>query len=72
MQLLTVHPDGEVGEQLVQMVKDYRAHECDFVHSNGEATKSPRHAQGTPLVTQLKSSGRDGFILGGMRGRVPE
>jgi hypothetical protein len=47
MQLLIVQPDGEVGEQ---MVKDYRVHERDFVHSNGEATKSVRHAQCTPLA----------------------
>jgi hypothetical protein len=31
MQLLIVHHDGEVGEQLVQTVKDYTSHECAFV-----------------------------------------
>jgi hypothetical protein len=31
MQLLIVHRDGEVGEQLVQMVKDCTSYECAFV-----------------------------------------
>ena len=31
MQLLIVHRDAEIGAQLVQMVKDYTAHECDLV-----------------------------------------
>jgi hypothetical protein len=31
MQLLIVHHGGEVGKQLVQMVKDYTSHECAFV-----------------------------------------
>lgn len=65
MQLLIVHHDGEVGEQLVQMVKDYTAHECDFVRSDAEATKWARqHAHCALLVTQLESSAVDGFVLG--------
>jgi hypothetical protein len=36
MQLLIVHHDGEVGEQLVQMVKDCTSHECALV---GQAQK---------------------------------
>ena len=36
MQWLIVHRDGEVGEQLVQMLKDYTSHECAFV---GKAQK---------------------------------
>ena len=31
MQLPIVQGDGEIGEELLQMVKGYRRHECDLV-----------------------------------------
>jgi hypothetical protein len=66
MQLLIVHHDGELGEQLVQMVKDYTPHECDFARSEAEATKWARsHAKCALLITQLESPAVDGFSLGG-------
>jgi hypothetical protein len=38
MQLLIVHHDAEMGGQLVQMVRDYTAHDCDLVGSDAAHT----------------------------------
>lgn len=66
MQLLIVHRDAEIGEQLVQMVKDYTMHECDLVGSDAAALDwGRRHARCTLLVTQLEAQGLDGLALGG-------
>jgi hypothetical protein len=66
MELLIVHRDAEIGEQLVQMVKDYTPHECDFVGSNAGAFEwSRRHARCRLLLTQLEAEGVDGLALGG-------
>jgi hypothetical protein len=66
MQLLIVHRDAEIGEQLVQMVKDYTTHECDLVGSDAAALAwGRRHARCTLLVTQLEAQGLDGLALGG-------
>lgn len=66
MQLLIVHHDAEVGEQLVGMVKEYTEHNCGF------ATSAPRAldwARGVTrcslLITQLEAEGIDGLELGG-------
>ena len=46
MQLLIVHRDAELGEQLVRMVKDYTRHECDLVGSDAAALDwGRRHAK---------------------------
>jgi len=66
MHLLIVHRDAEIGEQLVQMVKDYTTHECDLVGSDAAALDwGRRHARCTLLVTQLEAQGLDGLALGG-------
>ena len=66
MQLLLVHSDAELGEQLVQMVKDYTAHECDLVATNSAATKwTQRHKECDFLLTQLDAKAIDGFAIGG-------
>ena len=66
MQLLLVHSDAELGGQLVQMVKDYTAHECDLVATNSAATKwAQRHKECDFLLTQLEAKGIDGFAIGG-------
>jgi Domain of unknown function (DUF4388) len=66
MELLIVHHDAEIGEQLVQMVKDYTSHECDFVRNNAAAFEwSRRHARLRLLLTQLEAEGVDGLALGG-------
>ena len=66
MDLLIVHRDAEVGEQLVQMVKDYTAHECDLVGSDVAALDwGRRHARCALLLTQLEGDGIDGLALGG-------
>ena len=66
MELLIVHRDDEVGEQLVQMVKGYTVHECDLVGSDVAALDwGRRHARCTLLVTQLEDDGIDGLAVGG-------
>jgi hypothetical protein len=66
MELLIVHRDAEVGEQLVQMVKDYTTHECDLVGSDVAALDwARRHARCTLLLVQLEGDGIDGLSLGG-------
>src|SRR5581483_136573 len=65
MQLLVVHRDAELGEQLVQMVKDYTAHECDFAGSAAAAMDwGKRHSGCRLLITQLQAEDLDGLALG--------
>ena len=66
MQLLVVHRDAALGDQLVRMVTSYTAHDCDLVDSNAAALQWGRsHAQCTLLLTQLQDEGVDGLTLGG-------
>ena len=66
MQLLIVHSDAELGEQLVRMVNDYTRHECDLVGSDAAAIDwGRRHAKCALLLTQLEANGIDGLSLGG-------
>jgi hypothetical protein len=65
MQLLVVHHDAEIGEQLVQMVKDYTSHECDLSDSSITAVDwGQRHGKCALLLTQLVAEGIDGLTLG--------
>lgn len=65
MELLVVHRDAELGEQLVQMVKDYTAHECDFAGSEVAAMDwARRHSRCRLLITQLQAADFDGLMLG--------
>lgn len=65
MELLIVHHDAELGEQLVQMVKDYTEHECDFAGSQPAAIDwGRRHSRCRLLITQLEADGLDGLALG--------
>jgi hypothetical protein len=66
MEILIVHHDAEMGEQLVQMVKDYTAHQCEFAGSDAAALDWGRHhPRCALLVTQLEADGIDGLALGG-------
>lgn len=66
MQLLIVHDDAEVGEQLVQMVKEYTEHHCGFANSDAGALDWARGVtRCSLLVTQLRGNGVDGLTLGG-------
>jgi Domain of unknown function (DUF4388) len=66
MQLLIVHRDAEIGAQLVQMVKDYTLHKCDFAGTNAAAMEwARRHSRCNLLLTQLQAEGVDGLALGG-------
>jgi len=66
MDLLIVHRDADVGEQLVQMVKDYTSHECDLVGSEAAALDwGRRHARCTLLIVQLEGDGIDGLAIAG-------
>ncbi|MEO5720749.1 MAG: DUF4388 domain-containing protein [Chthoniobacterales bacterium] len=64
MQLLIVHHDAEVGEQLVRMVKEHTEHHCGLAHSERAALD---WARGVPrcslLITQLDGEGLNGFRL---------
>ena len=64
MQLLIVHHDVEVGEQLVRMVKEYTEHHCGLADSERGALD---WARGVPrcslLITQLQGEGLNGFRL---------
>jgi len=66
MQLLIVHHDAEMGGQLVQMVRDYTAHDCDLVGSDDAAINwGRRRSHCTLLLTQVEDDGIDGLVLGG-------
>ena len=66
MQLLIVHDDAEVGEQLVQMVKEYTEHNCGFATSDARALDWARGvSRCSLLITQLRGDKVDGFSLGG-------
>jgi DNA-binding response OmpR family regulator len=66
MQILIVHDDAEVGEQLMRMVKDYTAHPCDLVESDAAALRWAReHARCGLLLAQLEGPAVDGLTLGG-------
>jgi CheY-like chemotaxis protein len=66
MQLLIVHHDPEVGEPLVQMVKEYTEHNCGFATSNARALDWARGVtRCSLLITQLEGEGIDGLELGG-------
>ena len=66
MQLLIVHDDAEIGEQVMSMLKDYTAHQCDLVESDAAALRWAReHACCGLLLTQLEGSAVDGLTLGG-------
>jgi hypothetical protein len=66
MEILIVHRDAEIGEQLVQMVKDYTAHGCELVDSDAAALQWGRgHARCALLLAQLEAEGVDGLGLGG-------
>lgn len=64
MQLLIVHHDAEVGEQLVRMVKEYTEHYCGLADSERAALD---WARGVPrcslLITQLHGEGINGLNL---------
>ena len=66
MQLLIVHDDAEVGEQLAGMVADYTEHECDLGASDAAAQQwAQKHARCDLLLAQLDGAGVDGLTLGG-------
>ncbi len=64
MQLLIVHHDAEVGEQLVRLVKEYTEHDCGLADSERAALD---WARGVPrcsiLLTQLHGEGINGLNL---------
>ena len=66
MQLLIVHHDAEMGGPLVQMVRDYTAHDCDLVGSDAAAVSwGRRRSHCALLLTQVEDDGVDGLALGG-------
>jgi CheY-like chemotaxis protein len=66
MQLLIVHDDAEIREQLGGMVMDYTEHACDLVESNVAAQEwAKKHARCDLLLAQVEGVGVDGLSLGG-------
>jgi CheY-like chemotaxis protein len=66
MQLLIVHDDAEVGEQLAGMVADYTEHACDLVENDAAALRwAQQHARCDLLLAQLEGPSVDGLTLGG-------
>jgi DNA-binding response OmpR family regulator len=66
MQLLIVHDDAEVGEQLAGMVADYTQHACDLVENDAAAQEwAQKHARCELLLAQLEGPDIDGLTLGG-------
>jgi len=71
MQILIVHDDAEIGEQLTGMLKEYTAHPCDLVESDAVALRWAReHARCGLLLAQLEGSAVDGLTLGGSLGEI--
>lgn len=69
MQLLIVHDDAEVAEQLARMVKDYTTHDSDFATSDAAALAwAEAHSHCRLLITQLEAAKVNGFALGGSLG----
>lgn len=65
MQLLVVHEDAEVGEQLVQMVKDYTPHECALAMSDAAALLwANAHSDCSVLIAQLDGEATNALKLG--------
>ena len=71
MQLLIVHEDAEVGEQLRGMVADYTAHQCELVENDAAAEQwAQKHVRCDLLLAQLDGPGVDGLTLGGSLSEV--
>ena len=67
--LLIVHHDGDIGRQLVQLVKDYTGYESAFTRSESETLvwlRRQSRAHPRILLTQLDAPGLDGLALGAM------
>ena len=65
MQLLIVHHDPEMGDALVQMVKNYTRHSCNLVSNDAVAMDwARRHQRCDLLLTQLEAEGINGLALG--------
>ncbi|CAN5496832.1 hypothetical protein BH18VER1_BH18VER1_15930 [soil metagenome] len=65
MQLLIVHDDAEVGEQLVAMLTEYTEHHCGYAKSGAAALDWARAASRCSLlITQLDVEGVNGLSLG--------
>ncbi len=66
MQLLIVHDDAEIREQLACMVSDYTEHACDQVGSDAAAQEwAKKHSRCDLLLAQVHGAGVDGLSLGG-------
>jgi CheY-like chemotaxis protein len=65
MQLLIVHRDPEMGEALMQMIKNYTRHHCHWIDSDKAALDwARRHQRCELLLVQLEAEGIDGLALG--------
>jgi DNA-binding NarL/FixJ family response regulator len=71
MQLLIVHDDAEVGEQLAGLVANYTRHQAVLVENDHAALRwAEKHARCDLLLAQLNGPGADGLNLGGSLSEV--
>jgi len=71
MQILIVHHDPEIGDQLARMVEDYSGHECVLVATEADAHAWARGRNDCLLLlTQLDASGMDGLAVGAAMSEV--
>lgn len=65
MQLLIVHHDVEVGEQLAALVQEYTEHHCGFAQSGAAALDWARSVtRCSLLIAQIDGEGVNGLSLG--------
>ncbi len=69
MQLLLVHQEPEIGQALVEIVRQYSGHQAEFFASDAAALEwAEQVPECNLLITQLESEGVDGLALAGSLG----
>ncbi|MEP6709605.1 MAG: DUF4388 domain-containing protein [Verrucomicrobiota bacterium] len=69
MQLLIVHRESKIGDELIKIVREYTSHQAHFVSSNAAALSwAEQHLECDLLLAQLDADGIDGLKLGGSFG----
>jgi CheY-like chemotaxis protein len=69
MQLLIVHHESKIGDELVKIVREYTSHQAHFVSSAAAALSwAEQHSECDLLLAQLDADGIDGLTLRGSFG----
>jgi CheY-like chemotaxis protein len=65
MQLLIVHHESKIGDELVKIVREHTSHRAHFVSSDAAALSwAEQHSECDLLLAQLDADGIDGLKLG--------